>query len=988
MKEALVSKHQSYLFNGSDEAVYATTGLPCDQSVVQALNLLTTYPRRIELDKKALDAVATLSRANICLPPRFFHGGDKGSNMLVVRALIEKRQLGRSLQKDLLDLGAFEFLDRLSKEARENVQRNLDRLLGVFSCSVGGGVAASKIPIEIIHSVFDWYRTTDGLRFRTDVWAGGHTGLQSLREVGHALNKLYNDGNLGFKLRNHKSSIGSSRTRIAVLAHPKGAEQELMQLFERYMNEQSVRASSNSQMVLDVLSWLAVDAPGRGLLDLCSNGVSKRSFPQFLRDRIGHVSHHVITQVSLAINFCQFVETELKAQHPSHAITRLIPASALSWAKGQVSKNKARLYETASRPLPDHLFDLAKRILEEDNGWAEQSGLFDVLAERDGRWQKLYCPVLPTLLYMMFSLPLRASGVKRLDSGEGDLTKYNAETRDWENNLDPNVGYWSRKEGRTADPRGYAYQFKGSDIVGFKINTNKSGQPYAIPHQIDKLHLRLYRLRNWQMTFNPVSEPVSPELYLDGNHGFSKASVDLLPLVFLLFRLPRSGRSSRHNKPPSHTQIVQAWTRLLQEVERRWNLDNPDSIISIVEPAKNGQLASRYNLHGLRAYGIGRFYEDGVPIEMISKIVAGHSSVVMTLYYILFSPAKIHSSLQIAASEGSKKQSKFIRDFKVSSFDSARRRSAALGSEAISNAVNAFDKIPFCNVGIGFCPFGGGRCHDGGPLKVIKRKLGVARNEHDHVEGGKRNCIMCRHFISGPPWLDPLLAFGTSLQEKRGHIDGQVEALIDMSDELSRQKAQGLIDQILFVEKSSELSIKQKNLLDERRMTERALFNVCRIVDACVQIEKLEGADENRLGGGLSLVVSDQASVFEFVGVSEFEQSEYLTASSRIYPLLGNDRVEAKRDRALDLIAHNAGFVPPSLVATLDDKQRRYFKDQFSQLLFKHLDRPSIDAVSTGKLRLQDVGADEVVRELFGATLGDSFTPALLAADTNLRALA
>src|SRR5690606_9562085 len=112
---------------------------------------------------------------------------------------------------------------------------------------------------------------------------------------------------------------------------------------------------------------------------------------------------------------------------------------------------------------------------------------------------------------------------------------------------------------------------------------------------------------------------------------------------FPLFRLPAGRRGQVHGAPPSQRRRDQAWQELMLETERRWNEMNPDRPIKIVKRQRDtGQpYGALYNLHGLRVTGLTRLFMSGVPIEILSKLVAGHAGLIMTLYYLKFKPADI-----------------------------------------------------------------------------------------------------------------------------------------------------------------------------------------------------------------------------------------------------------------------------------------------------------------------------------------------------------
>jgi len=106
-----------------------------------------------------------------------------------------------------------------------------------------------------------------------------------------------------------------------------------------------------------------------------------------------------------------------------------------------------------------------------------------------------------------------------------------------------------------------------------------------------------------------------------------------------LFRDPCGGY---RNEPLTDSRLRSFWIALLNELERRVAargevLADGSSIVFIDRRhSKSGEpLRSVYDLHTLRVSLITALAtEGGVPIPILSKCVAGHASILMTLYYV------------------------------------------------------------------------------------------------------------------------------------------------------------------------------------------------------------------------------------------------------------------------------------------------------------------------------------------------------------------
>ena len=120
--------------------------------------------------------------------------------------------------------------------------------------------------------------------------------------------------------------------------------------------------------------------------------------------------------------------------------------------------------------------------------------------------------------------------------------------------------------------------------------------------------------------------------------------------------------------------------------------------------------------HGLRVTGLTALMEAGVPIEVLSKIVAGHASILMTLHYIKFNNTHItdvlnKAQVEIEASE----QQNYKQWLREASWRDARKYSVFNSEDTYSNSwgTSKNDSSLFENRQIGICPNSGTLCETG-----------------------------------------------------------------------------------------------------------------------------------------------------------------------------------------------------------------------------------------------------------------------------------
>ena len=146
--------------------------------------------------------------------------------------------------------------------------------------------------------------------------------------------------------------------------------------------------------------------------------------------------------------------------------------------------------------------------------------------------------------------------------------------------------------------------------------------------------------------------------------------------------------------------------------------------------------------------------ECGVSIPILSKCIAGHSSILITLYYVKLGAAQITETLARAHRKiGLEEQRNFLRFLQSAERDGIV---ATVASNDASGLTALHENTPGSWVvsDKGICPVGGARCQLGGPKLSSNPQL----SDYAPTPGGPRNCVRCRFFITGPAFLGGLVA--------------------------------------------------------------------------------------------------------------------------------------------------------------------------------------------------------------------------------------
>ena len=439
----------------------------------------------------------------------------------------------------------------------------------------------------------------------------------------------------------------------------------------------------------------------------------------------------------------------------------------------------------------------------------------DILCDPDYKWsrtledqyfyneknEKIFNPTITNLLALIFQVPIRSIQAQVLDSGEGDEYRYDYTKLCWVKNDSNHARYWRSKN--SANPhRGFlkrdmslvreAEQAGLTNKDGYPIvkqaymyiNTNKTADRnvqysdisgYTIPWY----HVEAIAIYSRQLEFitkyHPIASPSAmsmlsrPQTILGGKP--TRAVLDIIPERFYLFRCNLNSDSESRDFPPTKQWITKMWNHLMLEIQRRLNEEGADfSVISKDKLDKfnrniggGNSYISYLTPHCTRVTGITRLEEHGVPVDIISKLIAGHANVRTTYRYIKHekryvndriseAQAKINNKLELALTDDLKSSNiekaqciAYIPDIYSTSWDNVRERSWN------SNR-------------LGICPNAGTLCEEG--------------HEEESIEfSGVGRCLNCKYLISGKPFLINIWSHVNSLLYRAKELNDEYTSL-------------------------------------------------------------------------------------------------------------------------------------------------------------------------------------------------------------------
>lgn len=561
---------------------------------------------------------------------------------------------------------------------------------------------------------------------------------------------------------------------------------------------------------------------------------------------------------------------------------------------------------------------------------------------------QIWSPVASMVLFIKLHLPLRTYQVRMLDSGEADTLRY--ENGNWVKN--PHNFALNRYS------KGVFRQFKdnatGLESTGLYISTNKTADQnkdefergYEIPWQNEDVLYWLEKLRNWQERYNPIDKPLDCTS-LTTRHTDRKKSYQYLSAMghsCFLFRDPTSiGRHDR-SKPIAKEPIQKLWYLTLKQLEI--NLLESGSTLSDggalhlvhdygFDYKKSDKKKTEFPLHSLRVSLITCYIIDAkLPLPVVSKLLAGHSRIIMTVYYTKLTPAVMKEKMTEADKLLDDRSQESVRTFlKDSEMRQIECKMAYHDGQSIEAALVNRNPIGWENRHHGLCLAGGNTVHsdecatvagcwNGGELFAT---TGSASKVYGSVPHGSENCVRCRWFITDARYLPALnshLNFISYKAHEAANLAVKLEGEIEMIDGIkyeaeSKGKPFTKHNELQALQRRYE---KQLVEADEYTKDWIATFGLIRRI---IEIE--QGRTENDTANKLVAVGSESDIKVGFMETeSELLQLALLCEDAEFYPDMLDDikktPVIQDRTQGLSRFMMRKGYMPHLLM--LDTNQQ------------------------------------------------------------------
>lgn len=595
-------------------------------------------------------------------------------------------------------------------------------------------------------------------------------------------------------------------------------------------------------------------------------------------------------------------------------------------------------------------------------------GLPDVVYE-------LWSPIVSVALLTKLLLPLRTYQVRMLDSGEMDTYKYVQKGR-------KKPGHWVLNDsplskGGKDNPfeKGVLRKFDDPtskmEMTGFYVNTNKTAdinkeedhKGYEIPWQYEECQYWLAKLRDWQQKYNSVDKP-TPWTDLKTNHIGHVKDMKILKRMgstTFLFRNP-SAQGERH-LPMRKEGLAPLWHKALAELEYKIKTYGASEGEKSIRFIKNKE-TTLYPLHSLRVSLITAYaLEGGVPMPILSKAIAGHARLIMTLYYtkagISYVTDKMNQAEHNILENDKASFGRFIRDAKYEQLETSIAINDPVAIQAVIHAQQSGASIIIGDKGI--CPKGNFGCDCGGVFvgdDTGKATIGP-------VPGfPEQNCVRCRWFLTGPAFLPGLVHHFNTIGYNMGETGKRVLYYQNEIERLENRKYECEVDEQIFTDQSKLLNFEKLHIQEVQKNDKLANdYNATlRLVDKCIKLIQNKTSEE-----GVQLVpVGSMDDIGLTINSAEHElvQLQILCNGAEIFPETDASKAVLQMSQIIDLTLARNGKQP--VMFSLTDEEQLTAGNQFMRLLMNRAGSlKNAVPYAIGRKKLEDIGlTNEFVEEI------------------------
>ncbi|MAD76500.1 MAG: integrase [Rheinheimera sp.] len=591
-----------------------------------------------------------------------------------------------------------------------------------------------------------------------------------------------------------------------------------------------------------------------------------------------------------------------------------------------------------------------------------------VVKESNGK-RYLWLPIYWTYTYALMQLPARGRQIIYCDSGEADR-----EIPDFENGK---VVWCQNKSNMAGQTKSQSMIHRTSDNdIGVHYTTNKTsfnGEGYTIPFMPVELAYWLIKLRKWQQRFNKVERPLPwMECTKTKLNEIQKKQKGRNCFLFRDFGQEEPGIfGSRLAQRLAASLFFSTREELSLAKYNNMKFKQFQSL-NLIEPSLSN-FQSDFTPHSMRVSLINAYiYEFGLPIEIILKLV-GHSSIVMTIYYVKsgLGGLNVREKLQRGEKQAASVAAETLRQFvEQKRIEECHGELVANNEEFLKFINNDRPVAAYQWKDYGFCPVGGNFCKEGGEPVAVKSSI-----YHPVPAGylGEQNCLQCRFFVTGPAFMVGLVSLfneishNVSTQCRRfNNLQSQVQELTTRIEVISHKQ----YSEKRITEHYDQLTAEKASLQEKRRLVNSELETrskkidpllidmnaIHRLIRECklvIEKGKLSENDSYQL-----IVPSDLSMDVSIEDNSWFYQLTEVCENAELFRSCSDDLALAPRSQAIDRLLQFNDMQPQMMF--LSEEEQLIVGNQITQLLLTRLKSwNKLDRLMDNELSFKDLPEEE-----------------------------
>jgi hypothetical protein len=570
----------------------------------------------------------------------------------------------------------------------------------------------------------------------------------------------------------------------------------------------------------------------------------------------------------------------------------------------------------------------------------------------------IWSPVYWMHAYAISSVPARGVQVAYNDSGEADA--------DIPDILDGKLVFIKNNSPLAGftEKQGFVKHYEDGKW-GMHFTSNKTSlmnASYDVPWIPEPLAYWLVRLRKWQAKYNPIGRAMPwSECKRTDLNDVQRSDKGQNCFLFRAFGEEEPGHYS---------------TRLAERLAAALFYTQPRGLtLATFVPGGSTSVLSRYESkftpHSMRVSLITAYVmEFGLPIEIIMKL-AGHSSVVMSIYYVRLNAQGLRTKME----EGEKLALQNQVYAAQRMFE--QNRQDELIHVLVGNSEQALAGLLVGSPGSiltrdhGLCPYAASRCWDGGD------SVGATQIRLPAPGGylGVQNCLRCRHFVTGPVFLGGLLSLWNEISlrvrflgDHHMSVNEGIQIKVHRIQILDNLESDTFHDGGIF--DSNERDRLQVEIRKSRAEMEGLAMKVdtflcdmqalTRMINQCKEILNRELQTDKKIDDHqVSLIVHAQNELeVDIEETSLFQQLNEVCLNSVIYESASADFACTRRAQMIDKIALMNKIRP--VMCGLGEQQQLILGNQVTKFLLQRLKSwARVDQLVNGDILLEHLGNDE-----------------------------